>query len=262
MSIISTPRRILLLTLLEDGPRDLQELIKLAPHIPTSMVIYDLEQMRARGIVVKKNDKYLITDKGIKILREVPSEFRNTWRGLSIFHRLLNALSLRSAWVYVYYINPSILLALSSPLLLLSLIMAYISRVKLVILFPYAGPVIPWYISPVSFIIYGSLSYVVSYKLKPIIIPLKEVSNIIISLTPVAISLSLASLVYYFMVHVTEQIIVPVYVISYIAPVLSLMMLSTLTALDTGVPFEHVAIIYLSILYIPSSIIYLTIVNL
>jgi len=140
--------------------------------------------------------------------------------------------------------------------------MAWLTNVKLLLIFPYMGMAVPWYISPISIITYGVLDYAISYRLKPMVIHLREISNIMVSLIPIAISLSIVSLLYYFMVHLTEQILIPIYIISYLAPVLSLVMLSTLTALDTGVLFEHIAIIYLAVLYVPSSILYLTIVNL
>jgi len=262
VNLISMPRRILLLTLLEDGPKDIQEIARRAPHIPLSIVVYDLEQLRARGIVTKRNNRYLITDKGVELLGRIPKGLEDAWRGLSVFNRVLNVISLRPVWTYIYYINPLILLSMSTPVVLLSLIMAWLTNIKLLLIFPYMGMAVPWYISPISIVIYGALDYAISYRLKPMVIHLREISNIMVSLIPIAISLSIVSLLYYFMVHLTEQILIPIYVISYLAPVLSLVMLSTLTALDTGVLFEHIAIIYLAVLYVPSSILYLTIVNL
>ncbi|WP_291766124.1 hypothetical protein [Caldivirga sp. UBA161] len=261
-SLVSTPRRISLLALLEDGPKSVQEITRLVPHMPLSIIVYDLEQMRARGIVVKRNGKYFITDKGSELLSKVPSEFNNMLRGLSTFYKVLNLISLRSAWVYLYYINPLILLAISTPLVLLSVLMSWITSVKLILLFPYVGPMLPWYVTLISLLIYVMMDYVISYRLKPIIIHLRELANVMVSLVPISVSVSLISLLYYFTAHVTEQVLIPFYIISYLTPIMSLTILATLTALDTGVPFEHAAIIYLAILYIPSSIVYLTIMNL
>jgi len=261
-SLVSTPRRISLLALLEDGPKSVQEITRLVPHMPLSIIVYDLEQMRARGIVVKRNGKYFITDKGSELLRNIPSEFNDMLRGLSTFYKMLNVISLRSAWVYLYYINPLILLAISTPLVLLGVLMSWIANVKLVLLFPYAGSALPWYVSVISLAIYIMVDYIVSYRLKPMITHLRELANVMVSLVPISVSVSLMSLLYYFTTHVTEQVLVPFYIISYLAPIMSLTILATLTALDTGVPFEHTAITYLAILYIPSSIVYLTVASL
>ena len=260
-SLVLTPRRISLLTLLEDGPKSVQEITKLIPHIPLSIIVYDLEQMRARGIVVKRNGKYFITDKGSELLSKIPSEFNDTLRGLSTFYKVINVISLRSAWVYLYYINPLVLLAISTPLVLLSVLISWITNVKLAVLFPYVGSILPWYITLISLLIYVVMDYVISYRLKPIITHLRELANVMVSLVPISVSVSLMSLLYYFIPHVTEQIVIPFYVISYLAPIMSLTILATLTALDTGIPFEHMAIIYLAILYVPSSIVYLILMS-
>lgn len=259
--VMMAPRRLTILTILEDGPKTLQEISAKLQNIPLSILMYDLEQLRARGLVLKRGSRYFITDRGSRLLSEVSREYLNGQFGLSALGKIINILSLRSVWTYMYYISPWTLIALSLPMLAISLTLSWLSNVKLILLIPYSGISIPWFITPISVIAYAALYCTLSYRLKPMLMHLKEAASILTSLVPVDVSLMLMSTLYYFTRQVTGQLLIPFYIIGYLAPVVSITMLATWTALDTGVNFEHMAAIYLLTIYMPSSIIYLIITN-
>ena len=208
-------------------------------------------------MVNRRGDVYFITDKGTKVLEELMPIYKDIQALHSGLSRVIDIFTLRPLWVYMYLLPIDVALPTSVIVLAISIALSYMAGVRLMGIFSYINPLTPWYETPLSLAIYFLASYLVHTRLRPYVVFTRWLNYTMLSVIPIALSLSIASMFYMAMPSIYGGYAVFLMLVNYLAPLLSITSLSTWTALESGISFESITVVYLLILYIPSSIAYL-----
>lgn len=138
-NIVLKPRRIQILRLLlNQGTMRISDLRKVLNAPPVSSIYYDVEILRANGLVIRDGPYVKITSKGRMIIEKIEgglvSSDQETEDSGKRTEELTNILLMRPLTINMYRLGPNTLLIYSMVIIILGLITAFIQNYELLLL--------------------------------------------------------------------------------------------------------------------------------
>lgn len=257
--ILMRPRRVQILRLLvEQGTMKVSDIRK-ALNAPASSIYYDIEVLRANGLVIKDGPYVRITNRGRVIVERIDGILSPAQEGggASKAEEFTDIVLLRPIVVNMYRLGPSLLLFYSVSILILGLLMAFMQNYELVLLVFVAGlSSMPVGITILSILAYlGAALFIYKYLLGSEIVDLRLLSGIFASLIPLSLYPTIMALITPWTPPLPLSIIDAL--LRALLPLGSLVILATVLSMLSGRPMEYSLLYETLLLLIPSVLIYI-----
>ncbi|WP_054842736.1 ArsR family transcriptional regulator [Vulcanisaeta distributa] len=260
-NIVLKPRRVQILKLLlSQGTMRISDLRK-ALNAPASSVYYDVEILRANGLIIRDGPYVKITSKGGRMIIEkiegLVSSNQETEDSVKKTEEITNVLLMRPLTINMYRLGPNTLLIYSMVIIVLGLITAFTQNYELLLLVFVEGMnVMPIGITIISILAYmGIALFIYKYLLGSEIVDLKLLSGILTSLIPLSLYPTIMALLTLWLPPYPLSIIDAL--LKALLPLVSLVILATVLSISSGKPMEYSLLFETLLLLIPSVIIYI-----
>ncbi|GAB6947501.1 hypothetical protein JCM16161A_16310 [Vulcanisaeta sp. JCM 16161] len=259
-NIVLKPRRIQILRLLlSQGTMRISDLRR-ALNAPASSIYYDVEILRANGLIIRDGPYVKITSKGRTIIEKIEglvSSDQETEDSSNRTEELTNILLMRPLTINMYRLGPNALLIYSMVIIVLGLVTAFIQNYELLLLVFVEGVnAMPIGITIISILAYmGIALFIYKYLLGSEIVDIKLLSGILTSLIPLSLYPTIMTLLTPWLPPYPLSIIDAL--LKALLPLISLIMLATVLSMSSGKPMEYSLLFETLLLLIPSVIIYI-----
>ena len=258
--VLSRQRRLeIMRILMERGSMDVAELRR-ALGVPLSTLYYDIEVLRANGLVMKVDGAVALTSRGRALMERLMQMLGPQQPGRPVrLGQLADIVMLRPLVVYLARVDPLILAVHAVTIILAGSLMAMLRGFDMSILLFFKGLNAPYTIAA-SVLAYVGISIAVFKGLsggEPVDVGL--VSMILTSMTPPMLYPSIDyALGLLRSVEAAHYISVALWAL---LPAISIIMLATYYSIRSGRPIEITALALTLSILLPSTLTYLFIVN-
>ncbi|GAB6943563.1 ArsR family transcriptional regulator [Vulcanisaeta sp. JCM 14467] len=259
-SIVLKPRRLQILRLLlSQGTMRISDLRK-ALNAPVSSIYYDVEILRANGLIIRDGPYVKITSKGRMIIERIDGLMGSGERTEDLGKRteeLTNILLMRPLTINMYRLGPNTLLIYSMVIIVLGLITAFFQNYELLLLVFVEGVnVMPVGITIISLLAYMGVALLIyRYLLGSEIVDARLLSGILTSLIPLSLYPTIMALLTPWLPPYPLSIVDAL--LKALLPLVSLVILATVLSMSSGKPMEYSLLFETLLLLIPSVIIYI-----
>ena len=259
-NILMRPRRVQILRLLiEQGTMKISDIRRIL-NAPASSVYYDIEILRANGLVIKDGSYVKITSKGRELVERLDGILGSMQESRrSRTEELADILLMRPIVISIYRLGPAMVFLYSVIIIVLGLVMAFMQGYELMLLVFVEGiSFMPVSITVISVLAYvGIALFIYKYLLGNEIIDLRLLSGVFASLIPTSIYPTIMALITPWVPPLPLSIIDPL--LKALLPLASLIILATVLSMLSGKPMEYSLLFETLLLLIPSVIIYIAI---
>ena len=262
--ILTKPRRMQILRLLmEQGTMRISDIKKIL-NAPASSVYYDVEVLRANGLVIKDGPYVKITTRGRELMEKLGGVLGNSQWGTNSTSRIskvVDALLMRPIIINMYRLGPNTLFLYSIIIVTLGLVMAFAQGYELVLLVFMEGlNFMPISITVASILTYiGVALFIHKYLLGSGIVDQRVLSGVVASLIPISIYPTIMALITPWTPPLPLSIIDSL--LKALLPLASMIILATVLSISSGKPMEYPLLFETLLLLIPSLIIYIVLIK-
>ncbi len=257
-NILLRPRRVQILRLLiSQGTMKISDIRKLL-NAPASSLYYDVEILKANGLIIRDGPYVKITSKGRTLIERADGILAQGSREPSTkSEELTNILLMRPLTINMYRLGPNALLIYSTIMIVLGLVVAFMQGYELLLLiFVESNYLVPIGITTISILAYlGIALFIYRYLLGSEIVDLKLLSGILTSLIPMSLYPTIMTLITPWVPPLPLSIIDAL--LKSLLPLASLIVLATVLSIASGKPMEYSLLFETIFLLIPSVIIYI-----
>ncbi|MGC9152666.1 MAG: ArsR family transcriptional regulator [Vulcanisaeta sp.] len=259
-NILLRPRRVQILRILmEQGTMRISDLRKIL-NIPASSVYYDIEILRANGLIIRDGPYVKITSKGRMLMEKVDgllSAGQGEERVGTRTEELTDILLMRPLTMNMYRLGANVLLLYSIVIITLGLVISFLQSYELFLLvFVEGSYLMPIGITVMSILAYiGIALFIYRYLLGSEIIDIKLLSGILTSLIPTMLYPTIITVITPWIPPFPLSIIDAL--LKALLPLVSLIILATVLSISSGKPMEYSLLFETILLLIPSVIIYI-----